>query len=64
MSSRCANLAGFALLVVLAHEHVTCVMRDVWEAPRTAVLRAWKRMTFIGHYTIPLLASVVSTLPS
>ena len=59
---RCARLASLALLVLVAHASRDPCMRDVWGAPRPEALRACEASDPAGHYTIPLLASVVSTL--
>jgi hypothetical protein len=48
--------------VLVAHASRDPCMRDVWRMPRPAGLRACEASDPAGHYTIPLLASVVSTL--
>jgi hypothetical protein len=49
--ARCARLVSLALLVLVAHASRDMCMRDVWEMPRPAVLRAYEASDPVGHYT-------------
>jgi hypothetical protein len=57
MLERCARLASFALLVLVAHQLRDPCMRDVWGAPRPEALRACEASDPAGHYTSGQLKS-------